>query len=304
MKPPLPPAKPAARKPKPKPAPAPIIPPLVTLRPHAFAGRIKLVAIDLDGTLLTSQKTVTPNTLAALRAALKKGVKIILATARPPRSVRHYYHALKLDTPTINYNGALIWDEPNQRVIEHTPLAADVARKIIAMARKRFPEILVSVEILDKWYTDHFDENPAFMTETGKHFTPDFVGPIEAFLTVPITKLMLLGKPDWIEALERALPRRFGHAITSTRSDNFLLQIMSPGVSKAVALERVARLLKIDSRHVMAIGDAPNDIHMMQWAGLAVAPQNAWAITKTAAHYLVPSNDHDGIATALKRFVL
>ena len=297
----LPPSKATTHKPKPAPAPTPLLP---ALRPHPFSGRIKLVAIDLDGTLLTSTKTISPTTHRALRAALAKGVKIILATARPPRSVRHYYHALKLDTPTINYNGALIWDEPNQRVIEHTPLAADLARKIITLARKRFPEILVSVEILDKWYTDHFDENPDFMTETGKHFAPNFIGPIEAFLTVPITKLMLLGKPEWIHAVERALPRRFGHTVTFTRSDNFLLQIMSPGVSKAVALQHVAKLLKIDSRNVLAIGDAPNDIHMMQWAGLAIAPQNAWPIAKTAAHYLVPSNDDDGIATALKRFVL
>src|SRR4051794_39908176 len=86
--------------------------------------RIKLVAIDLDGTLLSSRKTITPKTHTAIKAAIATGVKVVLATARPPRSVRSYYEALKLDTPTVNYNGALIWDEARRRAVEHVPLDA------------------------------------------------------------------------------------------------------------------------------------------------------------------------------------
>lgn len=271
---------------------------------QVVAGPIRMVAIDLDGTLLTSRKSISSKTHAALKAAMKHGVKVVLATARPPRSVRHYYLALKLDTPTINYNGALIWDEPRKKVIEHTTLSQDIARKIIDAARKKFPEMLVSVEILDKWYTDHFDENPDFITETGKHFAPDFIGPIEAFLTVPVTKLMLLGRPEWLAVIEADLTRKFHKQVAFTRSEHFLLQIMATGVSKAVALQKLARRLHVDPAHVMAIGDAPNDVHMMQWAGLAIAPQNAWDAVKSVAHCIVPSNDHDGVAVALEEFVL
>ena len=121
-------------------------------KPHDPASRagIRMVAIDLDGTLLSSRKTITPKTHTAIRAALAAGVKVVLATARPPRSVRTYYEALKLDTPTINYNGALIWNERHRQVVEHVPLDAAVAKRIIAWGRKRYPELLVSVEILDK----------------------------------------------------------------------------------------------------------------------------------------------------------
>src|ERR1035437_7139142 len=84
--------------------------------------KIRMVAIDLDGTLLSSRKTITPLTHTAVRAAVDAGIKVVLATARPPRSVRGYWEALKLDTPTVNYNGALIWDERQRRVIEHVPL--------------------------------------------------------------------------------------------------------------------------------------------------------------------------------------
>jgi Cof subfamily protein (haloacid dehalogenase superfamily) len=265
---------------------------------------IRMVAVDLDGTLLTSRKSITPRTHTALRQTVAKGVHVVLATARPPRSVRGYYDALKLTTPTVNYNGALIWNESKKRVIEHVPLDVGTARKVIAWGRKRYPELLVSVEILDKWYTDHTSEVPEYMTETAKQFTPDFVGPIEAFLTVPITKLMLLGDPAWIADIELALVERFGNKIAQTRSDPHLLQIMNPTISKAGGLAKVAASLGVEASEVMAIGDAPNDLQMLEWAGLAVAPENGWEAAKQMAHAIVPSNDADAVGVALQRFVL
>ncbi len=270
----------------------------------AGAGKIRLVAIDLDGTLLSSRKTITAVNHTAVKAAVKQGIHIVLATARPPRSVRAYYQGLKLETPTINYNGALIWDEPRKKVIEHVPLDGAIAKKVIAWGRKKYPELLVSVEILDKWYTDHFEDVPEYMTETAKHFTPDFIGPLEAFLRVPITKLMLLGNPVMIEELERGILSKFGEQVAQTRSDAHMLQLMSPMTSKAGALEKIAKVLGVSAAEVMAIGDAPNDVHMLQWAGLAVVPENGWESTKKVADAVVPSNDHDGVAVALQRFVL
>ena len=266
--------------------------------------RIRLVAIDLDGTLLSSRKSITPKTHTAIRAVLAKGVKIVLATARPPRSVRTYYEALKLDTPTINYNGALIWDEIRRRAVEHVPLDVAVAKKIVAWARKIYPEVLVSVEILDKWYTDHYEAIPEYMTETAKQFTPDFIGPLAAFMRVPITKLMLLGVPVRIVELEKGLAIKFASVVSQTRSDAHMLQLMSPETSKARALAKIAHLLEVQPEEVLAIGDAPNDVHMLQWAGVAAVPENGWEAAKLVADMIVPSNDEDGVAAALQKYVL
>ena len=265
---------------------------------------IRLVAVDLDGTLLNDSKQVTDQTAGALACLPERDVKIVIASARPPRSVRHIYQQLKLDTVTINYNGALIWDEHNKKVIEHVPLDAAVAKKVIAWGRKKYPDLLVSVEILDKWYTDHFEDVPEYLTETAKQFSPDFVGPLDAFMRVPITKLMLLGNPVMIEELERGILNKFGDTVAQTRSDAHMLQLMSPKTSKAGALAKIAAKLGIPPAEVMAIGDAPNDVHMLQWAGLAVVPENGWDSAKKVADAVVPSNDHDGVAVALKRFVL
>ncbi|MGN6367672.1 MAG: Cof-type HAD-IIB family hydrolase [Phycisphaerae bacterium] len=265
---------------------------------------IRMVALDLDGTLLTSRKSISPLTHTAVKQVAARGVHVVLATARPPRSVRDYYAALGLETPVVNYNGALIWDEPRKKVIQHVPLDVDTARKIIDWSRKRYPELLVSIEILDKWYTDHYSEIPEYMTETAKQFTPDFIGPLDAFLTVPITKLMLIGDPKWIDDLQVQLPRKFAGKVAETRSDATLLQLMNPGISKAMALDQVAKSFGIAAHEVLAIGDAPNDIHMLEWAGVAVVPENGWKEAKAVAHALVPSNDADGVAVALRKFIL
>ena len=266
--------------------------------------KIRMVALDLDGTLLTSRKSISPLTHTTVKQVAAAGVKVVLATARPPRSVRGYYEALALDTPTVNYNGALIWDEPRKKVIEHVPLDCDIARKVIAWGRKKYPELLVSVEILDKWYTDHYSEIPEYMTETAKHFTPDFIGPLDAFMTVPITKLMLLGDPKWVADLEKQIPKKFAGKVAETRSDAHLIQLMNPAISKAMALNKVAASFGISPDEVLAIGDAPNDVHMLQWAGIAAVPENGWKEAKEVAHTLLPSNDNDAVAAALKKFIL
>jgi 5-amino-6-(5-phospho-D-ribitylamino)uracil phosphatase len=266
--------------------------------------RIRLVALDLDGTLLSSRKSITPKTHTAIRATLAKGVKIVLATARPPRSVRAYYEALKLDTPTINYNGALIWDEKRRRTVEHVPLDVAVAKKVVAWGRRLYPKLLVSVEILDKWYTDYYEAIPEYMTETAKQFMPDFVGPLESFMRVPITKLMLLGEPARIVELEKGLGAKFGEVVSHTRSDAHMLQLMNPRTSKARALAKIAHLLDVPPEEVLAIGDAPNDVRMLQWAGTAAVPVNGWDAAKEVADMIVASNDEDGVAEALRKYVL
>ena len=127
--------------------------------------KIQLVAIDLDGTLLNSAKRITATTAAILRAARQEaGAHIVLASARPPRSVMPFYQLLDLDAPMINYNGALVYDPPTQRALLHLPLPAETALAIVDLARSVYSRVVVSAEILDRWYTDRLE--PAYMTET------------------------------------------------------------------------------------------------------------------------------------------
>src|SRR5204863_7854062 len=168
---------------------------------------ISMVTVDLAGTLLNDPKQVTDRTAAACAALPARGIKVVIASARPPRSVRHIYKLLNLDTWQINYNGALIWDESTQSPIFHRPLAQGVARRIIDDARDLYDECQVTCEILDKGYTDRFD--PTHTTETGRLFKPDVIAPLDTFCGGQVTKLKLLGDPWMMTALNSALAQAY-----------------------------------------------------------------------------------------------
>ncbi len=266
------------------------------------AHPIGLVALDLDGTLLCSDKRLSRRAIRVIGEVSRRGIRIVLASARPPRSVVEIYRHLKLDTLQINYNGALVYDPPRARHTFHQPLAADLARRIVAVARKTDPHVVVSIEILDKWYTDHVDET--LPTETSLHFSPDFVGPLRTFLHVPVTKLMLLAPPQRLGSVRAAVEHRFADRVRVDVSDPHLIQVVHPKVDKAHALAKVAETYRVPRQRVMAVGDAPNDIGMLRWAGWGVAMGNGWEAVRAAADAVVPGNDEDGAVHALQRYVL
>jgi Cof subfamily protein (haloacid dehalogenase superfamily) len=262
----------------------------------------RLVAVDLDGTLLNDEKRVTDRTVAALACLPARGVKVVIASARPPRSVRHIYRQLGLDTLQINYNGALIWDEPAGRVAHHTPLVGPLVRRLIAFARGRFPQVIVSSEIVDRWHTDRDDM--AHTTETGRLFPPDVIAALDAFDSLDTTKVMFLAEPAAIADLSASLAAEFGPAVRLVRTDSNLLQLIHPDAGKGAALARVAVFYGVPRDQVLAIGDADNDIDMLTWAGTAVAMDNAAPHVKAVAGWVAPGNNDHGVHAALVRFGL
>ncbi|NLX06701.1 MAG: HAD family phosphatase [Phycisphaerae bacterium] len=263
---------------------------------------VELVAIDLDGTLLTSGKVVTARTQRVVRAVRQQGVRVVLASARPPRSVAETYKLLGLDTCVICYNGALIYDPPSKQVLFHRPIEKFLAREVIDLARQIYRETLVSIEVLDQWYTDRV--NPAYQTEVSKQFQPDVLGPIDTWLIQPVTKVLLLGPAAKMSEVRRKIGQRFGRRLAMTQSESNLLQIMSAGVSKGTALKRVCDRYGISPQKTIAIGDAANDTDMLELAGMGIAMASASDDVKRAADYITSGNDDDGVAEALERFVL
>jgi len=261
-----------------------------------------LLAVDIDGTLLRSDKQLTRRTGEAIRAAVASGVRVVLASARPPRSVRAIHNVLGLDTVQINYNGALIHDPVRSQNLFHQPLDTALARRVINAARRVDRQCMVSIEILDRWYTDHFDES--LPTETSLEFKPDFIGPLNAFLTVPVTKLMLLAPAERMVRIRTAVERRFVSTVGLAISDAHLLQVCHREANKAAALAQVAQYYGVERDRVLAIGDAPNDVAMLRWAGLGVAVGNAWPAARAAADTVVRENDADGVAHAIEQYVL
>ncbi len=263
---------------------------------------VELVAVDLDGTLLTSGKKITERTKRVLSALLNQEVKVILASARPPRSVAGAYKTLKLTNCVICYNGALIYDPPGRQVLAHHPIRLSMARKIIHMARDVYKDIVISVEVLDHWFTDRV--NPAYQTEVSKQFVPDKLAPIETWLDSDVTKILILGPDTILTGIKNQLVYNFAKKLSMVQSDNNLLQVMSGGVTKGRALKFICDHYKIPLRRTIAIGDAYNDIEMLENAGIGIAMAHSPAKVKEAADYVTTGNDEDGVAEALEKFVL
>lgn len=264
--------------------------------------KIHMVAIDLDGTLLNSAKQITDATAAILRSTRAAGVHIVLATARPPRSVMPFYTLLDLDAPMINYNGALVYDPLAQRVLLHRPVAAKIARRVAAVAREIVPEVLVSGEILDRWYTDRLEAE--YFTETARLHRPDVIAPLEEWLNQPVTKLLLLGPPHRLADIAAAIRNEFLHQVTIIQTEGYLLQITHATATKSQALRVVAGELGVSREQVMAIGDNANDVGMLQWAGIGVAMANASIEALKVADYVTDHHDADGAAKAIEKLIL
>jgi 5-amino-6-(5-phospho-D-ribitylamino)uracil phosphatase len=262
---------------------------------------IKLIAIDLDGTLLTAEKQVCGAACQELQRVAANGVKVVIASARPPRSVRGFYRQLGLDTWQINYNGAMIWDEPAGRVVHHQPMPGDAVRRLIERARQLHSQMIVHCEIADRWHTDRTD--PRYNTGTGKLFEPDEFADIAIICRQPITMLNLLAEPVDIDRIEPILVREFAGQIELIRAgDHDLLIGKHCQACKSSALKMVADHYHVPLEQVLAIGDAPNDLGMLELAGVSVAMDNAPERVKIAADWVAPSNNDAGVCAALRRF--
>jgi len=261
-----------------------------------------LVAIDLDGTLVRTDTTISPSTIDAVRRAVEAGVRVVLATGRPPRGCRQIYAQLHLDTWQINHNGALVYDPLKNRAIHHHQIPGPLARRVIELARRTDPNIAAGVEVLDRLYIDRkvagLSEDPSLAMKEGA------VGTLASVLDAPVTRVVLVGEPQALGGVHLELDRLGRGALKAAFTHMRLLSVIDGGACKALALKRVAAHYEVPRQRVLAIGDAPNDLDMLQWAGVSIAVANAWDDVRRAAHFVVPSNDDDGVAEALRRYVL
>ena len=265
--------------------------------------RYDLLALDLDGTLLRSDKQLVMYDAVAVKEAMRRGVKVVLATARPPRSSKPIHKRLGLDTPLINYNGALIHDVQAGEHTFHQPLCSQTARQVIDLARSIEPSVVVGIEVLDKWYTDH--DHPEFKTATAKRFKPDYVGPLDVPLSQAVTKLMLLFHAKQLKPVREAIVSKFAGVAAFPQSDATIIQVVHAEVDKASALAHVAQGLGIAPERVCAIGDAPNDAGMLRWAGLGCAVASAFGSAREAADVILDhTNDERAVGQAIERYVL
>lgn len=258
----------------------------------------RLLACDLDGTLLTRQKSISPRTLQALNAAARGGCQIVVATGRSFRVARYFCQGLVLNAPQITYNGAVIYDPRQDAVLSQYLLPhAYTAPGIDFFREARVPVAYFTPE---RVYLDETMPRPHTWMPGAPELI-NLVADIHQYAGLPCIKIVGHGDALTIAALRPRAVEQFGDALYVTQTATELLELLHPEVSKGAALRRIAHMLEIKREEIIAFGDSHNDLDMLEFAGLGVAMGNASAEIKEIADQVTLGNEEDGIAVALER---
>ncbi len=261
----------------------------------------RLIATDMDGTLLDENSTITPATCEAVKKAMDKGVKFILCTGRPVRGVKEYVDQLGLDCPVITYNGAVVVHSTTGEIIFSQNMDTAEARKVYETALAKGTWFIVWSQ--NRLYTNRFGPETDFyqnITSSQASLIEDF----DSLLARGITKMLWGAEPEtldcWIEELKTA-----GFCETTfTKSRRYYLEFFSNRTSKAVAMEKLGEYYGIKREEMVALGDQTNDLPMLEYAGLGIAMGNAVEAVKAVADCITAPNTEDGVAKAIEKFIL
>lgn len=254
-----------------------------------------LVASDLDGTLLRTDRTVGARTLAALARLRERGVPFVMVTGRPIRWLAEVVAQTGIPTaPTVCSNGAVIYDAAADRIVEHRPLAPELLADVVARLRDSYPTIAFAAETDDG--LRHERHYP--VGEVSSKVRP---GELAELVATPAIKLLarLDGVPDAVA--EQMAASLHGLAEVTRSSHDCLIEISAAGVTKATGLAWVARRYGVAPEDIVAFGDMPNDLPMFGFVGHSVAMANAEPAVRAAADAVTASNDEDGLADYLDR---
>jgi Cof subfamily protein (haloacid dehalogenase superfamily) len=238
-----------------------------------------------------------PRTRAALIAARAAGLHVVIATGRMFRAVRPYLEATGIEDPVVCYQGAAVVDPRTGRFLRHVPIELDVAREAAAAVAAEGYHLNCYVD--DELYVAEMTpEAHAYADWQGIDIHP--VGDLVAWLDRPPTKLVSVGEPRALDGLEERLKARFDGRLYVSKSLPFFLELASPEVTKAAGMAFVAERLGVVAGRTVAFGDGENDVELLEWAGYAVAVENAHERVLAAADLVCPGPEHEGVAQVVE----
>lgn len=260
----------------------------------------RLVASDIDGTLLTDDRTLSPRTARVLARIAAAGTPVVLVTGRPIRWLKLVYDQLAAPLPAICANGAVVYDPAADEVLRADPLAPELLAEVARRLRAEVPGVSFAVEIVDSRQMRHESHYPLRWDADADAIRA--VESPEELLAAPAVKLLVrAGEQDpdvFVRVVAGALE---GLAEATHSSYSGLIEVSAAGVTKAAGLAWYAARLGIDERDVLAFGDMPNDVPMLAWAGRAVAVANAHPAVREIADEVTGANTEDGVAAYLEK---
>ncbi|KAJ51743.1 hypothetical protein BD780_003297 [Clostridium tetanomorphum] len=264
----------------------------------------KLIALDMDGTLLNSNKNISKENLTAIKNAKKLGVKIVLSTGRPLEGIKKYLNKLNLindEDYSVVYNGAIVQNNKTGKLlckkllsIDDVAYLYDLSKKLNIHIHTLTPELCITPK--SGKYTE---------LECELNNIPLKVMDFHALnKELEIVKIVFADEPSLISKIMNKIPDEALSKYTVVRSAPFFLEFLNKKANKGSGVEVITESLNIDKNHVICVGDAGNDMHMIELAGLGVAMENAFPEVKKIADYITLTNDNHGVAHVINKFIL
>jgi Cof subfamily protein (haloacid dehalogenase superfamily) len=265
------------------------------------ASKISLVLADVDGTLVTEDKVLTPRAGAAVKALQAAGIAFAITSGRPPRGMTMLIDPLGLRTPIAAFNGG-VFVTPEMSVIAERVLPADVARRAVeTISRNR----------MDVWIysgRDWLVRDPQAPHVDREQWTVKFAPTVvEDFTAAVASAVKIVGVSDdhdLVARCEQEVQAALGAAASAARSQPYYLDVTHPDANKGAVVAMLSKLLAVPSTEIATIGDMPNDVLMFQRSGLSIAMGNASPQVQAQADLVTASNSDEGFASAMERFIL
>ncbi|HSE97614.1 MAG TPA: HAD family hydrolase [Blastocatellia bacterium] len=264
-----------------------------------MSNNITLMISDIDGTIITSNHEVTEATRQAAARLYERGIQLSLASSRPARSIRPIAEVLGLRSPFAAFNGALV-AKADGEIVARSIISPETTARIKTIA----DNFGISVWLYDEteWYVSNRD---AFVDreEHTSGFSPN-MDRYNEMLAEGLNKLTVVGKPELVAQAEQRVLAELGSEVSASRSKPRFLDVTSYGIHKGTVVVRLAELLGIDTSRVAVIGDGPNDVEMFRQAAVSIAMGQAVDEVKAVANCVTASNDDEGWAKGIEKYVL
>lgn len=270
----------------------------------------KLVAIDLDGTLLNMDKEISERNKKAISSAIQKGIKIVVCSGRVYTGARLYAKQLGSKDPVIACNGAIITEHLDGEILYSNNLNTEDCLKINEVCQKHgvyyhvYAGDTMLTEKLGFTSKKYYERNQALPAEdrVDIEIVDNMAEKLKSMPGKVLKFVVVSDDPELLKAARNDMTQLEGVDLMSSNYDNF--EVMNKGVSKGAALERLSQLLNIPASEMMAIGDNENDVSMFEYAGLSIAMGNAESCAKEAAMCITAPNNQDGVAIAIEKYIL
>lgn len=260
----------------------------------------KLLALDIDGTLLRSDGQVDPSTIEVIKK-IKDAVMVTISTGRPIQGVNEFIDLLDLDAPMITYNGGMIIDSKTDEVLFSQQMKGLDAKQVLELGINYDTTMIIWSD--NKLYSNRIND---YVNNYKKlsGLEPIVLNEFDEVIKQGITKILWVNEPEMLETYQLEIASKVNESVTYCTSKAHLLEFFDSNVSKAKALEFLGHRYNIKREEMMAIGDGNNDIDMIDYVGMGVAMANATDRVKAVANHITTSNDQKGISMAVHQLII